>query len=233
MRFYLKTSAILLVTVLAITGCKDNSDDTSASSESAITASGTLKGTIQSEILTSTDSIYCVGSELYGKSAVKANGDFSCTLSAPSSSSLYQIGSIEGVTVSDTTALTTNFSVYYVSDESVYMAFRCNSDSIDQTTVGFAMSFFIYSNKAVTITGTMTEDESFSVKYSLSLKTGWNEVYVKILSYNYDQETGVSEFSIEYTSTIPDNMRWLYLNQLLAAPQKINSLMKPTKALFH
>lgn len=153
------------------------------------------------------------------------NGGFSMKLDAVQSSLLYPITEIfynEGITISDKTAK----SLYIYGDPGKIFTARKNNEKVgffvcsnviakdainneEGLPVGGGIVFYIYTDKAVTITGTVTEEDSgYTTKehYDLSLKAGWNTLALKCKSQ--------SKESIEYEYTTKENLanyKWYLL----------------------
>ena len=205
---------MLMVLVAAFYSCqKSEKDETPASS---VSTDGVLSGTIVNYASATLDSVKVYDNSSYiGRSSVTTDGKFSMSLSIPK---LYKTGTIEGVTISDTTALVGNAIFYcYKAGIGTGELGKLNFNSkIDSIKSGMASCLFIYANKPFTMKGTRTDSFSSGVYsenatyiYDITFKKGWNEIVIKIDAYSSTSSTSFTEKMI-YSNTITSDLQWRY-----------------------
>jgi len=202
---------ILVVLVAAFYSC--NNENVS-NADSSITTDGVLSGTIVNNAFAQSDSIQVEYFYFDGRGSVTNDGKFELALSIPH---LRQMGSIRGVTVSDTTALIGNalFSSYSPNSKS-YELLKCNFTTDSITQAGMAYSIFIYADRALTIKGTAINTIKYgaytkteTIVYNLKLKKGWNEFVEKVDSYVATDTT--ITIKMTYSNAITSDLQWRYL----------------------
>lgn len=185
---------------------------------------GVLSGKIVDFVPTAFDSIAFVVYDnntetikTLGKSKISSLGEFSWFMINPTIS-LEKIGSIEGVAVSDSNALTTSLHINtYKSGVETGNIQKCNY-ILEDDIIGASNSGFIYSDRAITIKGTEvdngTNSSGFSyadsTTFNLSLKKGWNEFSSTVLTFT---STANSEKSSRIVSNnIGSDLQWRYFS---------------------
>ncbi|MFM2291999.1 MAG: hypothetical protein RIS29_1812 [Bacteroidota bacterium] len=215
-----KFSIIAACIALTLISC-DKKEDAVASADSSITTSGTITGQITnySDNSAVLDSVYAedIDSTNYpGSAKIATDGKFSISLKTLPK--LLAISSMEGVSISDTAALTGTVQLNSsVDDGRTGYIVRCNYTNPTKVTSGMAASIFVYSDRAVTIKGTYSDiykdrgiTNNETIVYNVKLQKGWNEVVRKV-----DEKSSTSTtytFKGTVTSTIPADFKWVYLN---------------------
>jgi len=201
MKTKLNKSLLFIFCLTALYSC--NSDE--------LSTNGTLSGSLTDYNTGSIDSIkgYCL-TELIGKAAINSVGKFSVTLSIPSGS---EIGKIDSLKLSDTTAVVSSINLYaYKKGVYVGEIIKCNythSDTVAYKT-GDAYVLFIHSDKTCRIIGSNTivsnKTDSTTTSYDLKFNEGWNEMVCKVDKFKKDTVRTVE--SISYSSIIPTDLKW-------------------------
>ncbi|GHV66614.1 hypothetical protein FACS1894199_10410 [Bacteroidia bacterium] len=124
-----------------------------------------------------------------------ANGGFTINLPATLNASLVEnLEFPEAFTVSDSTAkvtgLRTSFRIYGYKDSEIVGRFYCKSGDYDVK--------LFYADKDVNISGQILREDRNDSIYNLSLKKGWNLVYVLETSDTYEVTT-TSQGELKWT----------------------------------
>lgn len=214
----MKTTFKFILVALSVTFFSCQKDENLSTGSSSITNAGVLSGTIVNYTPNSIDSVRVWDTENYiGMNKASMTGDFSIDLAVPH---LSKFGAMKGVFVSDTTAMTGTVSIYsYLNNNSNGVLLKCNYTTDSFNIVGMAYSFFIYSDKNLTIKGTLvnkyawdsgTKTSSFTYIYNVNIKKGWNELVIKLNSFTSSQYSLTRSESI--TNTITSDLQWHLLN---------------------
>jgi hypothetical protein len=224
---FMKTTfrVILMVLVAAFYSCK-NEDMSGVGS--SITSDGVLSGTIVNNAFAASDFIiydyyYSEG----GECSVTTDGKFSMSLSTPY---LKQIGSIKGVSVSDTTSLIGHikFSSYKPLTKQFELK-KCNYTTDSIRTAGMSFSEFIYADRAFTQKGIQIVSYQYGVYtknetyvFNLKFKKGWNEMVEKVDSYSLTG-TNITE-KISFSNKVSSDLQWRYLPNYLNVNSNVKGL---------
>jgi hypothetical protein len=204
-RNYLKMAFVCLFTVVAICSCKKDDDDETGGDSSIKDNTFTVvveNGNSYNELI---DVVKLELDEVQNSSTVKysalasaeyKNGGFTLTLPASVSSQYLEPldDSPDGVTVSNRNVKFAwiNLSAYKSDSDIGYFYVKS----------GDWKGGLMYADSNVSITGTETESDekdTYTTRYSMNLKKGWNIVYTKGNNRIY-----------EITTTAPAGAKWYF-----------------------
>jgi hypothetical protein len=221
-RNFLMMALVCLFTVVAISSCKKDDDDDGS-------IGNTLTVTVENGSSLN-EKIDAVKVEIeYGKlssydwdtyeatNAPYSNGGFTLTLPETVSDTYleaFDAGDFEeGITVSNFNVKTgyAYIEAYKADDNTGF--FYHGTGTADEDWEGE----LVYSNGDVSITGSYTDTydwedsdgvhtETYTEKYNVHLKKGWNRVYEK------DTEKGNNTYEEETTTTVPSGAKWYYFD---------------------
>jgi hypothetical protein len=184
-------------------------------SNSSITNEGVLSGKIINFTPNSIDTVKAWENYFVGTGKVTSAGDFSIKLSVPI---LFKVGTLSGVTLSDSTAKLGIVSIYsFLNLFTNGVLSKCNYTVDSLNKAGISSSIFLYSDKTLTIKGTHketvssvsnTQTANYTVIYDVMIKKGWNELVEKVISNI--QTTNSKTLSESLTNVITDDLQWHY-----------------------
>lgn len=205
---------VLLLLCVTFFSCEKKE---TAEPASSITDNGIISGTIVNYSATAIDSIITYGylnTSSIGKCKVSTEGKFTMSLPTPK---LERIGSVPGLTISDTTALTAMQEGIYTNIHGFVTGeiMKCNYTTNTETNVGAAFSEFIYMDRPITIKGSENltlKNDMFTINetlnYNVILKKGWNEIVTKIDASALNFAGGTITMSA--TNTRTDDLQWKF-----------------------
>ncbi len=172
-----------------------------------------------------------------GYGEISSAGKFSFSLATPADSNLTAIESQGYVgTISDPTALVSEVPLQFIAyngEEFAGGLIKSNFSSIQGSILkGAAYSIFMYSNKAVTVTGNQTgsyidSESQVSINAiknnNYSLIKGWNEIVCKLTRLDITSNSISAEVSL--SNAITNDLKWR-----LWSEDALNSLRSSDKA---
>jgi hypothetical protein len=213
----MKTTFRLILVTICIAFLSCQKDENLTISKSSITNGGVLNGKIVNYVINSIDSVKAWNNFFVGTGKVASTGDFSIGLTVPI---LLKLGTLSGVTISDSTAMTGTVSIFsFLNFYNNGVLSKCNYTADSLNKAGISNSVFIYSDRVVRINGTHTETftldnntqtSNYNVYYNVMIKKGWNELVYKVISNI--QTTNSETISGSLTNTITDDLQWHFFN---------------------
>jgi hypothetical protein len=206
---------VLFVFVSVFYSC--GKDDNASSADSSITSTGVLSGTIvnyNSSLIDSLKADYYTSKDFIGKCRVASDGKFSLNLSIPV---LEKIGNVEGLDISDTTALTASLELNgYLKDVKVGEIMKSNYTTDSLNKVGMCSALMVYVDRPITMKGETSDSESYnglvetySSKVDLILKKGWNEITNTVNIYS-KTKTNINT-TVILSNNIGKDLQWIFI----------------------
>jgi len=196
----------------------------------SITTGGVFNGTIVEYVAGSVDSVKSCNTTILGSSWVSELGKFSMKLIVPP---LSLMGTLSGVLVSDSTAMTGSFYMNSFKGQSVTGELKkCNfvTDTLNQPGMSYAL--FLYSDRAFTMNGMHNQTSvwggitySSDYNYDVVINKGWNELIVTLISYN-KTSTGL-RISENMTNVITPDLQWRYIKHPVSFAPKRKNIFSP------
>ena len=234
----MKVRLSVLFTVIIVALCSCEKDETNLT---ALANTNELSGQISNYSSSKIDTIYAYDYSAFGARAkVTSVGKFSMVLPIPVK--VRKIGTMKGLSVSDTTALIGDLDLrVFKSGRNTGYLQRCNfmSDSVEYA--GMVNSMFMYSDRPFTVKGTQRSEYSdygkeyiSTYEYNLTFKKGWNELVSRIDSYTQSSDTIV--LKMLGTNNIPSDIKWVFFDEssyyTVKASTKTKMSIKPKGFLF-
>ena len=194
----------------------------------SITTGGIFNGTIMEYVAGSVDSVQSLNTTILGSSVVSSLGKFSMKLIVPP---LSVMGTLSGVLVSDSTAMTGSFYMNSFKGQSVTGELKkCNFATDTLNKPGMSYALFVYSDRAFTMNGMRNQTSTWGNKtysydnnYDVAINKGWNELIVKLISYN--ETTTSLRSSVILTNTITADLQWRnFKHSVSFAPKRKSNL---------
>jgi len=209
----MNTTLKLLLVALCVLFFGCNNDENQPGGASSITNDGVLSGKIVDYVPNPIDSVMALGESFKEKwsGSIVSTGDFSVRITVPE---LSKFGTMSGLTVSDSTAMTGTIYVYvYRNKRLTGVLKKSNYDTDTISKAGMSYSSFVYSDRAFTVKGThLFTNKSDNMTYTnndtyqITLKKGWNELVYRI--NNYTITTNSISSSTTLSNTIPSDLQW-------------------------
>jgi len=203
---------IVFLFYVILSGCQK--DQNLLTGNNSLTVNGTMSGSILNYVPGSVDSIKALCPDLIGENGISSIGQFTIDLSTPEL--LVTTGSMNGLLVSDTAAMTG--SVYLCTYRGGMFSGLLNKSNLPMDSLnkaGISYSMFTYSDRYFTIKGTRTTTDLFNdsqlittAKYDVIIKKGWNELVVKINSSSSTSCT--TTISETVSNIITSDLQWRY-----------------------
>ena len=211
MKTLLKFYSIIIFSAILLVSCENKSELTE----------NYISGSIESYDPASFDSICCMDYKIdslsyrminfhkVGKCNISTKGNFHAVLNEPVNTYPILSGIDREFIISDTTAIIGYLSLQaYKNGNIVGYVIKCSNDYLINT-LGSDYSSRIYTNKDVTIEGTIYFGVfKNSITYHLNLKKGWNEV---VYTYKVTSLPGNIIVSLEVTNTTSEDLKWRYI----------------------
>ena len=200
---------VLLALCIILLSCKK--EDIESPGSPSISISGVLSGDIENYSSGLIDSVKLDSYNMTGKSVVSTDGKFSIIISNPET---YKIGTVNGLEVSDTTAMMAWTAILYAYKNGIETGelTKCNYTSlVDQYNERMAYSLYWYSDRAITIKGPIEyQDSTFTstTNYDITLKMGWNELVMRNDLYSVTNNDTIMAASL--TNKITADLKWHY-----------------------
>jgi hypothetical protein len=206
MRLKIKHLLPILVLMFMLFSCNNTED---------IKTNGILTGSISNLKSDTIDSVLCISTSfdnIIGRCEYTQNNKFTLTFSTPF---LFQIGNFgSAVDVSDTTVNYGTAEMYTLRKGNIngfILKSNFSHDPDKDMTVGDAFEIYMYVDKVCGLKGSNTVG-SVTRTYNLSLKTGWNNVLVKMTEFTTNGTVSKATFS--YSSKVAGELKWTYYREL-------------------
>jgi len=225
---YMKTILTFILVAVCVTFFSCQKEEKLPVNLTSVTNSGILSGTIVDYEAGSVDSVKSLDSTILGRSGVSSSGYFTMELIIPP---LLKMGVLSGVQVSDTMAMTGSFYINsFKGINATGELKKCNFATDTLNKPGMSYALFVYSDRAFTMNGMRNQTSTWGNKtysydnnYDLAINKGWNELIVKLISYN--ETTTSLRSSVILTNTITADLQWRnFKHSVSFAPKRKSSL---------